>query len=62
MGWFKLQQLVVSGGLIESKRVLCMSYAASLAWVAISEGQRWRRTITEVDMLLDVGGEGVDGV
>jgi hypothetical protein len=39
-----------------------MSYAASLAWVAISEGWRRGRTITEVEMLLDVGGEGVDGV
>jgi hypothetical protein len=39
-----------------------MSYAALLAWVAISEGWRQRRTITEVDMLLDAGGEGVDGV
>jgi hypothetical protein len=62
MGWFKLQQLVVSGGSIEGKRVLCMSYATLLAWVAISEGRRQRRTITEVDMLLDAGGEGVDGV
>ncbi len=62
MGWFKLQWLVVSGGSIEGKRVLCMSYAALLAWVDISEGWQRRQTITEVDMLLDAGGEGVDGV
>ena len=62
MGWFKLQRLVVSGRSIEGKRVLCTFYAALLAWVAISEGWRQRRTITEVDMLLDVGREGVDGV
>jgi hypothetical protein len=38
-----------------------MSYVALLAWVAILEGWRWWRTITEVGMLLDAGGEGVDG-
>ncbi len=62
MGWFKLQRLVVSGGSIEGKRVLCKSCAALLAWVAISEGWRQRRTITEVDMLLDAGEEEVDSV
>ncbi len=56
MGWFKLQWLVMSGGSIEGERVLCMSYAALLAWVAILEGWQRRQTITEVDMLLDAGG------
>jgi hypothetical protein len=57
-----LQRLVVSGGSIKGEWVLGMSYAALLAWVAISEGWWRQQKITEVDMLLDAGGEGGDGV